>query len=215
VTEPRVVNAERIARDVIVLGASAGGVRALLDLFGGLPADFHAAIAVVLHRSPVHRSVLDVVLGRRTLLPVIEPSDGQALEGGRIYLAPRDHHLLLDGRRLRLTRGPKQHYTRPAIDPLFVSAAAAFGRRVVGVVLSGTGDDGARGLIAIKAAGGLSLVQSPDEAQYPAMPQNAVAHDRVSAALPARELAAALPVLARGAPFTPQESSRGRQATPA
>lgn len=86
--------------------------------------------------------------------------------------------------------GPKEHDTRPAIDPLFVSAAAAFGPRVVGVLLSGTGADGARGLIAIKAAGGLSLAQSPDEAQYPAMPRNAVAHDRVSAALPAWEPAA-------------------------
>jgi len=206
-----VINEPQIERDVVVLGASAGGVHALIELFEALPADLPAAVAVVLHRSPVHEGVLDRVLGRRSPLPVIEPELGDRFEPGHIYLAPRDLHLTVDGRRLWLTRGPKEHFTRPAIDTLFVSAAKAFGPRVVGVVLSGTGDDGARGLIAVTAAGGLSLVQNPREAQYPAMPRNAVAHDRVNAALTIREMAAALPQLARGAVFSPPEFLAARQ----
>ena len=123
---------------------------------------------------------------------------GEAFEPGVIWVAPRDQHLLLEDGRLRLNRGPREHHTRPAIDPLFVSAAQTYASRAIGVVLSGTGDDGVRGLIAIKAAGGLSLVQDPDEARHSAMPLNALAGDRVNAALSLADLASTLPALAAG-----------------
>jgi two-component system, chemotaxis family, protein-glutamate methylesterase/glutaminase len=192
------LNAERLRRDVIVIGASAGGVEALLALFAEIPGDIPAAIAVVLHRSPVHETRLAGVLGRRAALPVREPSGGEALEPGVIWLAPRDQHLLVEDGRLLLSRGPRQHHTRPAIDPLFISAARAAASRVVGVVLSGTGDDGVRGLIAIKAAGGLSLVQDPEEARHAGMPRSALACDRVNAALVLSDLAPTLRALAAG-----------------
>jgi two-component system chemotaxis response regulator CheB len=117
---------------------------------------------------------------------------------GTIYLAPRDRHLLFEAGHLRLDGGPREHHTRPAVDPLFVSAAQAFGPRVVGVVLTGTGDDGVHGLIAIKAAGGLSLVQDPQEARHPTMPLNAITRDRVNAALPVGDLARVIAALVEG-----------------
>jgi two-component system chemotaxis response regulator CheB len=159
-----VINAARSRRDVIVIGASAGGVAALSALFAKLPRDLPAAIGVVIHRSPLVESHLPRVLGRWSALPVLEPGEGEVFAPGRIYAAPRDHHMVLDDSRLRLSRGPKEHRTRPAVDPLFRSAARAFGPRVVGVVLSGSGSDGVGGMIAIKGAGGLTLVQDPREA---------------------------------------------------
>src|SRR6476661_7196873 len=115
------INAEGIARDVIVIGASAGGVEALIQLFSNLPADLPARIAVVIHRSPLHSSHLQQVLGRRSTMPVCEPAPHETMMPGRIYLAPRDHHMLVKGDRFELNRGPKEHFTRPAIDPLFAS----------------------------------------------------------------------------------------------
>jgi two-component system chemotaxis response regulator CheB len=191
-----VINAERIARDVVVVGASAGGVEALGQLFAVLPPALPAALAVVIHRSPVTATMLPRVLGRRARLPVAEPADGEALEPSRIYVAPRDQHMVIEGRQLRLHRGPKEHRTRPAIDPLFRSAAAAHRSRVVGVLLSGFGDDGVTGLVAIKAAGGLVLVQDPHEARHPSMPLAAIAKDGVDAALDLADLGRALTALA-------------------
>jgi two-component system chemotaxis response regulator CheB len=195
---PQALNAERTPRDVIVLGASAGGVLPLRDLLAKLPADINAAIALVLHRSPAVESKLAAVLGGRSGIPVVEAVDGSMLQAGVVHVAPRDHHLRIDGSTLRLSRGPKEHHTRPAIDPLFTSAAASHGRRVVGVLLSGTGDDGVAGLISITAARGLSLVQHPDEAMFPQMPRSAIVNDRVEAALPVSEIAETLAALARG-----------------
>jgi two-component system chemotaxis response regulator CheB len=113
-------------------------------------------------------------------------------------VAPRDQHLSIDGPTLRLSRGPKEQHCRPAIDPLFRSAAASHGKRVVGILLSGTGDDGVSGLIAISAAGGVSLVQDPDEASYPQMPRSGIINDRVQAALPVADIAETVAALARG-----------------
>lgn len=192
------LNIDRVRRDVIVIGASAGGVEALMRLFSELPVDLAAAIGVVLHRSPVHETRLAMVLGRRAALPVYEAGDGDPLKPRAIWLAPRDQHLLVEDGRLRLSRGPREHHTRPAIDPLFVSAAQSYGSRVVGVVLSGTGDDGVRGLIAIKAHGGLSLVQDPAEALHAGMPRNALAGDQVNAILSLDDLASTLGALALG-----------------
>jgi two-component system chemotaxis response regulator CheB len=179
-----------------VIGASAGGVEALIGLFEKLPAGLPMAIAAVIHRHPHRESQLAQVLGRHALLPVLEPSHGQPVEHGHIYLAPRDHHLLIEAAGFRLDAGPKRHRTRPAVDPLFESAAHAFGARVVGVLLSGGGDDGVDGLIAISAAGGVSLVQDPAEARNPSMPSRAIAGDDVDAALPLARLADALVSLA-------------------
>jgi two-component system chemotaxis response regulator CheB len=193
------INDERLARDVVVVGASAGGVTALMSLLAALPRDFPASGAIVLHRSPYHETQLPFVLGRRALLTVVEPEDGARIEHGTVYVAPRDQHMVVRDGVVRLERGPKQHRTRPAIDPLFCSAAAAYGPRVVGVLLSGMGGDGVTGLIAIKQAGGISLVQSPVEAQFPAMPGRAIKEDDVDGALPVTEIADALVALAHGA----------------
>jgi two-component system, chemotaxis family, protein-glutamate methylesterase/glutaminase len=185
-------------RDVIAIGASAGGVQALMYLLSKLPADLPAFIGVVLHRSPHHESRLAMVLGRHAALPVIEPHDGRLLEPRVVYVAPRDHHLLFDETRVRLDRGPREHLTRPAIDPLFRSCAAPFGPRVVGVLLTGYGGDGVPGLIRISAAGGCSIVQDPREAPVPTMPLRAIAEDDVDAVLPIDGIASALIALANG-----------------
>jgi len=192
------INAARIARDLIVVGASAGGVSAIIELLEKLPHDLPAAIAIVLHRSPFHETQLPVVLGRHSDLLVREPVDGDPIERGTVYVAPRDQHMLVERDVIRLDRGPKEHRTRPAVDPLFRSAAATYGPRVVGVILSGMGSDGVSGLIAIKAGGGISLVQSPAEAQFPVMPSRALKEDDVDASLPIHGLAAVLAVLAAG-----------------
>ncbi len=194
------MNAERVPRDVIVVGASAGGVEALIRLFAKLPEDLPAAVAAVIHRSPLGESRLAETLGRRARLPVTDASDGARVERGRVYLAPAGLHLLLEADRFRLQRTPKVHSTRPAVDPLFHSAAAAYGPRAVGVLLSGGGDDGVSGLIAIKAAGGLSIVQHPGEAMHPWMPVNAIVFDHVDAVLPLDHIAGALLELATGRP---------------
>ena len=195
------LNPEREKRDVIVIGASAGGVPTLIDLFAKLPVARGSRLAVVLHRSPMYEGRLPDVLGRRSAMPVAEPEDGDAWEPGLIYVAPRDQHMVVDvDGRFRLDRGPKQHHTRPAVDPLFVSVARVYGARVIGVILTGMGADGVSGLIAISAAGGLTLVQSPSEAPHPSMPRNAIARDHVAAALPVAEMPALFAALAEGFP---------------
>ena len=192
------INEARISRDLIVIGASAGGVSAISTLLEQLPHDLPAAVAIVLHRSPFHETQLPAVLGRRSDLVVMEPSDGDPIKRGTVYIAPRDQHMLIDRDIIRLDRGPKQHRTRPAVDPLFRSASENYGPRVVGVILSGMGSDGVSGLIAIKAGGGISLVQSPAEAQFPVMPNHALKEDDVDGTLPVHGIAAALRVLAAG-----------------
>jgi two-component system chemotaxis response regulator CheB len=193
-----VIKAEGLARDVVTIGGSAGSIEGLIRLFAKLPPDFPAAIAVVVHRSPFFESQLDRVFGRHSSLPVAEPRDGDPLEHGRIYLAPRDHHMVVEAGRFRLKRGPHQHRFRPAVDALFLSAARDCGPRVIGLLLSGGGADGVRGLIAIKAAGGISLVQDPGEARCPSMPLHAIAEDDVDAVLHLDRIPEALVTLAEG-----------------
>jgi two-component system chemotaxis response regulator CheB len=194
----RAINGDRVVRDFVTIGASAGGVTALMRLLERLPGDFPGTVTIVLHRSPFHETQLPVVLGRYARIAVVEPADGITLRPGVVYVAPRDRHMVLDDGVIRLDRGAKQHRTRPAIDPLFRSAAAAYGRRVVGVLMSGMGGDGVSGLIEIKQAGGVSLVQSPSEAQFPTMPSRALKEDDVDGAFPANEIAEALVVMAAG-----------------
>jgi two-component system chemotaxis response regulator CheB len=193
-----IINPDGRARDVFVIGASAGGVPALMHLLSKLPGDLPAIAGLVLHRTPYHETQLPYVLGRHAVVPVVEPADGTPLEQGVVYVAPRDQHLLFHGGHARLSRGPREHMTRPAIDPLFRSATAAYGPRVVGVLLTGFGGDGVPGLIKIKEAGGVTLVQDPREAAHPTMPRRAIAEDDVDAVLPLDGIAAALIELASG-----------------
>jgi two-component system chemotaxis response regulator CheB len=201
------INAERIARDIVVIGASAGGIPTLRRLFASLPQDFPGVVSAVVHRSPLATSSeLGAVLAYRTTQTVSEPEDGEELERSRVYVAPRDRHLLMDGHRFHLDDGPKRHFARPAIDPLFESAASAHGPRVVGVILTGKGSDGVSGLRAIKAAGGISIVQDPSEASSPGMPESAICLDHVDMVLPIAEIARAMATLALGDPFPRQDT---------
>jgi two-component system chemotaxis response regulator CheB len=193
-----VINLNGIPRDVIVIGASAGGVSALTELLAKLRPTLPAAVAVVLHRSRVHAVKLQAVLGRRAQISVVEPMNGERFERGVVYVAPRDRHMLIGDDRIELSRGPAEHRCRPAADPLFRSAAQHYGPRVVGAVLSGFGFDGSAGLIAITKAGGMSLAQQPAEAGVPDMPYNAIRHDRVDAVLPLDTLSSTLQALAMG-----------------
>jgi two-component system chemotaxis response regulator CheB len=186
----------RLRRDIVTIGASAGGVEALIGLFEKLPATLPATVAVVIHRHPERSSQLAEVLDRHSLLPVTEPSDGETIQHGRIYLGRQNYHLLIEAAGFRLDAGPKRHRTRPAVDPLFESAARTFGPRVVGLLLSGGGTDGVEGLIAISKAGGVSLAQDPAEAKNPSMPTHAIREDDVDAVLPLARLADALVSLA-------------------
>ena len=192
------INPEKIARDVIVVGASAGGIRAVIELLSRLPEDLPAFIGVVIHRGAVSKANWSNSLGMKTNLRVVEPANGDALMRGVVYIAPADCHMTFEHDSIVLDGGAKEHRTRPAVDPLFTSAALAYGPRVVGVVLTGGGHDGMQGLLAITTAGGVSLVQKPSEAEHASMPEYAIAHDHVRAALPVDEIGDALVRLARG-----------------
>jgi two-component system chemotaxis response regulator CheB len=160
--------------DIIVIGASAGGVHALSETIAGLPADLPAAVFAVLHLSPFGRSALPAILGRASTLPAEHPIDGEPIRHGRIYVAPPDRHLALEPDRIRLSMGPTENGHRPAIDVLFRTAAESFGQRVIGVVLTGNLDDGTAGLALVKERRGIAVVQDPEEADYPSMPASAL-----------------------------------------
>lgn len=180
---------------VICIGASAGGVEALLAVAGGLPRDIPAVVCVVLHVGP-HASILPELLRTRGPVPAMHPKDGQRLQPGAIYVAPPNNHLLLDRDVARLSRGARENLARPAIDPLFRSAAVHWRERAVGVVLTGRLDDGASGLAAIKSAGGRAVVQNPADAVEPQMPLAALAAAQVDACLPVAEIGPYLAQLA-------------------
>ena len=180
--------------DVIVIGASAGGVEALQTIARALPVRLHASVFIVLHIPPQGPSLLPHILSRVAPLPAHQPADGERLQQGHIYVAPPDHHLLVETDCVRVVRGPHENRTRPAIDPLFRSAARAFGPRVIGLVCTGALDDGTSGLQAIKARGGITVVQDPAEAVYPSMPLSAIRNVAVDYVLPLAEIG---PLLAR------------------
>jgi two-component system chemotaxis response regulator CheB len=182
----------KVRRNIIVIGASAGGVEAITQLVGNLPATFPAAILVVLH-IPAHTpSALHDILDRAGPLPCSPVVDGEAVCDGRIYVASPDRHLMIDGERVRLTRGPREGRVRPSADVLFRSAAYACGARVIGIVLTGMLDDGTAGLWAVKDRGGLTLVQSPEETPFPSMPQSAIDNVEVDAIVPLAKMPALL-----------------------
>src|SRR5438874_5444198 len=199
-------------RDIVVMGASAGGVETLATLVSGLPAEFPAAIFVVLHLLPTGQSVLPEILDRAGPLPAATAESGETIDRGRIYVAPPDRHLLLLPGRVRLTNGPRENGHRPALDPLFRSAVRTYRQRVIAVVLSGSLDDGTAGLRLVKRLGGTTVAQDPEDALYPSMPASAVANEAADYVLPIADIAALLcelvdtPIeIVEGTPFEPED----------
>lgn len=170
--------------DIIVIGASAGGVEALVTLTRSLRRNLPAAVFVVLHIPAQSPSLLPDILNRAESLKAVQAKDGMKIEHGHIYVAPPDHHMLVERGKVRVVHGPKENRHRPAVDPLFRSAALAYGPRVIGVILTGSLDDGTAGLLAVKRRGGIAIVQDPDESLYPGMPMNALANVEVDYTLP-------------------------------
>jgi two-component system chemotaxis response regulator CheB len=183
-------------RDVIAIGASAGGLEVLLNLVGELPRDLPAALFVVVHRPPTEADRLPELLSGRGPLPACHPLHAERIERGRIYIAPPDNQLLVRPGSVEVVRGPRENGHRPAVDPLFRTASAAYGPRVIGVVLSGYQDCGTAGMMSIKARGGVSVVQSPESAQAPEMPESVLRRVPVDHIVHPRELASLLMRLA-------------------
>lgn len=176
--------------DIVVIAASAGGVETLEDIVAPLPADLPAALLIVLHVMPLRDSQLPRILSRRSRLKVAHGENGQRVDHGRIYIAPPDYHMILEDGIIRLDHGPRENFTRPAADPLFRSAATAYGDRVMGIVLTGGDSDGSKGLKAIKAAGGVAVVQDPGDARFPSMPLSGLRADSPDYCLPACDIPA-------------------------
>jgi two-component system chemotaxis response regulator CheB len=200
---------------VVVVGASAGGLEAVSKLVGSLPADFPAAVFIVIHRGANGPAAMPVLLEKYSRLPVRVVNRPENIQSGRIYLPPLDCHLLIEDSRVRSTRGPRQHGFRPAVDPLFISAANAQGDCVAGVILSGGLDDGTAGLLAIKRLGGVTIVQNPEEALVPSMPLSALKNVEVDEVLLASEIGPRLVELiaanSRKSPAARRRPSTGRK----
>ncbi len=190
----RFVERSLARRDIVVIGASSGGVEALIRLVGGLPADLPAAVFVVVHLPSGAPSVLPKILDLSDPLKAVECEDGALVRPSHIYVACPDRHLLVEDGRVRSVRGPKENRHRPAVDNLFRSAAVAHGPRAVGVVLTGDLDDGTVGLAAIKRRGGVAVVQDPEDALFSGMPLSALECVEVDYCLPLSEIA---PLLSR------------------
>lgn len=184
-------------RDIIVIGASAGGVEAIREIAARLPADLPAAIFVVIHSSPRSRGLIGSLLHRAGPLTASTAEDGAEVMHGHIHVAPPDRHLLLRAGHIHLSHGPRENCARPAVNPLFRTAAATYGDRVIGVVLTGNLDDGTAGLLAIADAGGVTVVQDPEDALYPGMPSSAMENVRVDHVAPLADIPALLARLVR------------------
>lgn len=189
----RFVRARRLPRAnmdkprAVVIGASAGGVAALLELVAHLPPDLNAVVGVVLHVGRQHSILPELVTGR-SHWRAVHPVDGERLGTGVLYIAPPDHHMLFTADTVSLSRGPRENHARPAIDPLFRSAALKWRERTIGVILTGDMDDGTAGLAAVKACGGIAIVQDPATAFEPAMPASALGNVAVDHCLPLHEI---------------------------
>lgn len=188
--------------DIIVIGASAGGLTAVPLLIASLPADLAAAIFVVIHIPAQGPDLLVDIIGKRSALPVRNAIDGEEIQQSRVYIAPPDHHLKIEGERLRLTRGPRENRHRPSIDTLFRSAAEVYGPRVSGVILSGYLDDGTAGLNNVKTHGGVAIVQDPQDATAPGMPESALRNVIVDHCVPLAQIGPLLIRLVKSQPAT-------------
>ena len=174
--------------DIVVMGASAGGIPPIERVLSALPSHFPAAVFITIHTAAEGPRLLSDVLNRMSSLPVSYAMDGDTVRKSRVYLAPPDRHMLLDNGVIRVTAGPRENRHRPAIDPLFRSAARAYGSRVVAVVFSGLLDDGTAGLKAISRHGCISIVQDPEEARFASMPLNAMENDSPKYVLPVQQI---------------------------
>jgi two-component system chemotaxis response regulator CheB len=196
-----------VHRDIIVIGASAGGVEAFKEIASGFDRDFAASIFMVLHIPSDYRSILPQIISNVSRLHALHPRDGQPFNPGTIYIAPADSHLILKSGTIHLTKGPKNDRHRPSIDVLFESAAQEYGPRVIGVVLTGWGKDGSSGLLAIKKAGGLAIIQDPEDASVPEMPMNAAETVQVDYSLKLKEIPPLLKLLVQ----TPASQSSAKE----
>ncbi|QDA35773.1 chemotaxis protein CheB (plasmid) [Paracoccus liaowanqingii] len=176
-------------REIIVIGGSAGSVEVIRQICRALPADLRAPVLIAVHVGAGHQNLLASILDSGGPHPASTAVDGEPLQPGRIYVAPSDHHLVIDGRILRLGRGPRENMARPAIDPLFRSAGISFGPRAIGVLLSGMLNDGASGLADLKRCGGVTVVQSPLDAVESEMPRTALLASDIDYRASAAELA--------------------------
>jgi two-component system chemotaxis response regulator CheB len=175
-------------RDIIVIGASAGGLSPLRSFVGSLPSNFKGSVFIVLHIPPYSESQLASILSKAGQLKVVEPRDGEAIKPGMVYVAANDHHLLLENSKVVVKKGPKENRFRPSIDALFRSAAYVYGSRVIGIVLSGLLNDGTSGLWSIKRLGGVTIIQDPEDAAYPQMPQNVLEYVEVDYTMPVAQI---------------------------
>lgn len=187
-------------RDIVVIGASAGGVTALRSLMKSLPKGFMGSIFIVLHIPSASPSNLPAILTRDGFLNAVHPRDGDQVKRGQIYVAPPDHHMLLEGTRVLIKKGPEENRFRPSIDALFRSAAYVYGPRTIGIVLSGLLNDGTSGLWSIKRLGGIAIIQEPDDADYPSMPENALEYVKADYTVPASQMGLLLDKLTRERP---------------
>ena len=163
-------------RDIIVIGASAGDLEALSQILAALPHDLDAAVLIVMHTATRAESLLPRIFERAGNLPACHPRNGEAIECGKVYIAPPGFHMVVEDGHLCVVQGPRENLHRPAIDPSFRSAAAAYGPRVIGVILTGMLDDGTAGLMVVSASGGEAIVQDPESALFSEMPRNALEH---------------------------------------
>ena len=195
------LNREGKRRDIAVIGGSAGSITIIRSLLSKLPSDFPGTVGITIHRSPLVKGDMAAIFQKRSGIKVVEPdSTSTPAVRGLVYLAPSDRHMRFTGGMVTIDRGAKEHYTRPSVDSLFRSAAATYGSRVIGVLLSGGGYDGASGFIEIKTHGGLGIVQSPEEAEYPSMARSALLRDDVDGLVHCEQLADVLVALAAGEP---------------
>ena len=183
--------------DIVAIGGSSGSITAIREICSGLPADFPAAVLIVIHVGASGRNFLAQIVDAHAVLPVTTAVDGERIERGHVYIAPADHHMLAIDGEIRLGRGPRENRTRPAIDPLFRSVAISCGTRAVAGVLTGYLDDGASGLADVKRCGGITFVQNPSDAAAPEMPLNALRASDVDYRAPLADIAALLVDLVR------------------
>ena len=191
--------------DIVVMGASAGGIEALRTVVSGLPKDLPSAVFVVLHMGPDSPGLLHQILGRASDISVVSPHDKERILTRRVYVAPPDRHLIIEPGVICLSRGPKENRFRPAIDPLFRSAGSVYGPRAIGVILTGGLDDGTAGLWALKQLGGTSVVQDPADALFPSMPESALRYVAVDYCVSLSEIA---PLLVRLTEAPAEEKGR-------